>query len=74
MPAPSGGTKCKQYSLGDTGYRALRATLRFNPSDSFDALFSADYIHDAHNNGAEILVYGNNDGNPNTNDTQWHAV
>jgi iron complex outermembrane receptor protein len=64
VPAPSGGTKCKQYALGDVGYRALRASLRFNPSDQFDALFSADYIHDAHNNGAEVLVYGNN-ANPN---------
>ena len=67
VPAPSGGTKCRQYSLGDTGYRAVRASLRFNPSDQLDALFSADYIHDAHNNGAEILLYGNSGGNPNTN-------
>jgi iron complex outermembrane recepter protein len=64
VPAPTAGTKCKQYALGDTGYRALRASLRFNPSDTLDALFSADYIHDAHNNGAEVLVYGNN-ANPN---------
>jgi iron complex outermembrane receptor protein len=64
VPAPGGGTKCKQYALGDVGYRAARFSLRFNPSDQFDALFSADYIHDAHNNGAEILVYGNN-ANPN---------
>jgi len=67
FPAPppsSGGTKCEQYSLGDVGYRALRAALRFVPSDRFDALLSADYIHDAHNNGAEVLVYGQN-ANPN---------
>src|SRR5205085_784595 len=47
-----------------TGYRALRATVRFNPSDQFDTLLSADYIRDRHNNGAEILLYGNNP-NPN---------
>src|SRR5437016_2357987 len=64
VPAPTGGIKCKQYSLGDTGYRALRATLRFNPSDRLDTLLSADYIRDRHNNGAEILLYGNNP-NPN---------
>ena len=64
VPSGSGGTKCKQYALGDTGYRALRASLRFNPSDQLDVNFSADYIHDAHNNGAEVLVYG---GNPNPN-------
>jgi len=31
LPALSGGTKCKQYSLGDVGYRALRGILRYNP-------------------------------------------
>ena len=35
------------------------------PRTSLDILFSADYIHDAHNNGAEVLLYGNNP-NPNT--------
>jgi iron complex outermembrane receptor protein len=65
-PASSGGTKCEQYSLGDTGYRALRASLRFVPSDRFEGLLSADYIHDAKNNGAEVLVYGEN-VNPNVN-------
>jgi iron complex outermembrane receptor protein len=63
-PPSSGGTKCEQYSLGDVGYRALRAALRWNPSDSFDTLLSANYIHDAKNNGAEVLLYGNN-SNPN---------
>ena len=69
FPAPppsSGGTKCDQYSLGDVGYRALRAALRFVPSEGFEALFSADYIHDAKNNGAEVLLYGEN-ANPNVN-------
>ena len=65
-PPSSGGIKCDQYSLGDIGYRALRAALRFVPSDSFEALLSADYIHDAHNNGAEVLLYGENT-NPNVN-------
>jgi iron complex outermembrane receptor protein len=60
----TGGTKCEQYSLGDVGYRALRAALRYNPSNNFDAVFSADYIHDARNNGAEVLLYGEN-ANPN---------
>ena len=65
VPATSGGTKCKQYSRGDTGYRALRGSLRFNPSDRLDILLSADYIQSSHNNGAEVLLYGNN-GNPNS--------
>ena len=65
VPAPSGGIKCRQYSQGDVGYRALRGTLNWVPSEHFNALFSADYIHDAKNNGAEVLLYGNN-ANPNT--------
>jgi iron complex outermembrane receptor protein len=64
VPAPTGGTKCKQYSQGDIGYRALRGTLNWVPSEHFNAMFTTDYIHDAHNNGAEVLVYGNNP-NPN---------
>jgi iron complex outermembrane recepter protein len=61
-----GGIKCKEYSLGNTDYKALRGSLRFNPSDSLDMLLSADYISDHPNNGAEILVYGGNI-NPNVN-------
>jgi iron complex outermembrane receptor protein len=64
LPALSGGTKCKQYSLGDVGYRALRGILRYNPSDRLDIMLSADYSHDSHHNGAEVLLYGNNP-NPN---------
>jgi len=65
-PASSGGIKCDQYKLGDIGYRALRASIRWNPSEAFDSVLSADYIKDSHNNGAEILLYGQN-ANANTN-------
>jgi iron complex outermembrane recepter protein len=64
LPALSGGTKCKQYSLGDVGYRALRGILRYSPSDRLDIMLSTDYSHDSHHNGAEVLLYGNNP-NPN---------
>ena len=60
VPAGSGGLKCEQYSLGDLGYTGLRGLLRYNPTANLDILFSADYIHDSHNNGAEVLLYGNN--------------
>jgi iron complex outermembrane recepter protein len=65
VPATSGGLKCNQYALGDVGYRGLRGILRYNPTDQLDVLFSTDYIDDRHNNGAEVLLYGNN-ANPNT--------
>ena len=64
VPAPTGGTKCNQYSQGDIGYRALRGTVHWVPSEHFDALFSGDYSHSARNNGAEVLLYGEN-ANPN---------
>lgn len=64
VPALSGGSKCKQYELGDVGYKALRGILRFNPSDRVDVMVTADYTKDRHNNGAEILLYANN-SNPN---------
>jgi len=65
IPATAGGSKCNLYSQGDIGYRALRATLRFNPSDTLDVMFSGDVVHNATNNGAEVLLYGSN-ANPNT--------
>ena len=64
VPAYSGGLKCKQYSLGDIGYTAIRGILRYNPSDKLEVRLSLDYNRDKHNNGAEVLVYGNNP-NPN---------
>ena len=57
--------KCEQYSLGDTGYHGLSGLLLYNPTANLDVLFSADYVHDAHKNSAEVLLYGANP-NPNT--------
>ena len=64
VPSTSGGTKCTKYKLGDVGYKALRGIARYNPSDRIDVMISADYTKDSHNNGAEVLLYGNNP-NPN---------
>jgi iron complex outermembrane receptor protein len=60
----SGGIKCKQYTLGDVGYRAARGILRYNPSNNLDMMWSIDYVRDRHTNGAEVLLYANN---PNVN-------
>jgi iron complex outermembrane recepter protein len=64
VPATSGGRNCKQYELGDTGYKALRGILRYNPADNIDVMISGDYTKDKHNNGAEVLLFGSN-ANPN---------
>jgi iron complex outermembrane receptor protein len=71
VPATSGGTKCNQYALGDVGYRALRGVLRYNPMDRLDIMFSADYTSNKTNNGAEVLLYGNN---PNPNATTVNGL
>jgi iron complex outermembrane receptor protein len=55
---------CEGDAYGDVGYKALRGMLRYNPSDSFDAMISADYIRDSRNSSAEVLLYANNP-NPN---------
>jgi iron complex outermembrane recepter protein len=52
------------YKQGDVGYKALKAIVRFNPSDALDISISADYNKDSRNSGAEVLLNGNND-NPN---------
>ena len=62
--ATTGGSNCTKYKLGDVGYKALRGIVRYNPSDRVDVMISADYTKDSHNNGAEVLLYGNN-ANPN---------
>src|SRR2546429_8343653 len=64
VPSYTAGLKCKEYSLGDVGYTGVRGLLRYNPSDRLDIMLSVDYERDRHNNGGEVLLYGNN---PKTN-------
>ncbi len=64
VPSVAGGTNCNLYKQGDVGYKALKAIVRFNPSDALDISISADYNKDSRNSSAEILLYGGND-NPN---------
>jgi iron complex outermembrane receptor protein len=64
VPARKAGTDCLVGKDGDVGYKALRGILRYNPSDKFDAMISADYIRDSRRSSAEVLLYGANT-NPN---------
>lgn len=64
VPATRPANDCVGSSYGDVGYKALRGMLRYNPSDNFDLMISADYIRDSRNSSAEVLLYGNNT-NPN---------
>ncbi len=53
---------CVRAKLGDVGYRAARAIVRFVPTDAVDVMISADYVRDVRNSGAEVLLYANNPG------------
>lgn len=64
VPATAGGTKCNLFKQGDVGYKALKAIVRYNPTDALDISISADYNKDSRNSSAEVLLYANND-NPN---------
>src|SRR3990170_2697334 len=65
------GPDCVVDDLGDVGYRAVRGTLNFEPSDAISLLVSADYIKDVRNQAAEILMAANNpNANVNTADGQ----
>jgi iron complex outermembrane recepter protein len=68
VPTVAGGTNCNLYKQGDVGYKALKAIVRFNPSDALDISISADYNKDSRNSAAEVLLYGNNP-NPNVQTT-----
>lgn len=51
---------CAVRRAGDVGYKAMRGTLRFAPTDAIDLMISADYNKDVRNQGAEVLLYANN--------------
>lgn len=65
IPTLAGGTKCNLYKQGDVGYKALKAIVRYNPTENLDISLSADYNKDSRNSGAEVLLNGAN-ANPNT--------
>lgn len=50
---------CTKSKFGDVGYKALRAIVRYNPSDTIDWMVSGDYMHDQRHAPAEILLFGN---------------
>jgi len=73
MAAPYRAAVCRRCPAAPSASSIRSATwvtglcaafLRYNPSDRLDIMLSADYSHDSHHNGAEVLLYGNN-ANPN---------
>jgi iron complex outermembrane receptor protein len=47
---------CRIAKLGGVGYEAVRGILRFNPSENFDLMLSADVTHDEHTIAGEVLM------------------
>lgn len=65
VPSGTLGDSCTVARHGDVGYKAMRGILRFVPTDRVDLMVSADYTKDVRNQGAEVLVFGDNTTNPN---------
>jgi iron complex outermembrane recepter protein len=53
---PSSGSDCVIDKLGEKNYSGIRGALRYNPSDSFDLVVSADYTHEDRTNAAETVT------------------
>jgi iron complex outermembrane recepter protein len=51
---------CVRGDLGDVGYSAVRAMLRYAPGDTVDLTISGDYVRDQRNQAAEVLLFGGN--------------
>ena len=55
IPARTGGGDCLIDRDGDVNYQAVRAQLRYNPSNAVDLMLSADYVSDTRRPSAAIL-------------------
>jgi iron complex outermembrane receptor protein len=67
IPAVRPVGSCLIDRLGEVGYQAVRGALRYNPSSAVDITVSAEYIHDSHTAGGEVLAATSliNGGNTN---------
>ena len=57
---------CKLGDQGDANYWAVKGMLRFQPSDNFDLMITADYVKNNQSLTGDVVRYANLD-NPNTN-------
>jgi iron complex outermembrane receptor protein len=58
---------CRVARLGEIGYGAVRAALRYNPSNDIDINLTGEYIHDEHTAAGEVLAATDVIDNANTN-------
>jgi iron complex outermembrane receptor protein len=57
---PVGGKSCVVDHQGEVNYQALRAQLRYHPSDAVDINIIGDYTHDKRSPAASVLTYADN--------------
>lgn len=50
------GSSCVISKLGEKNYAGLRGSLRYNPSDKFDLVVTADYSNESRANAAEVVT------------------
>lgn len=62
---PSGD--CLVGRLGGVGYQAVRAIVRYAPTNDFTITLSADYTHDEHTVPGEVLIHTGLINSANTN-------
>ncbi len=67
IPAVQAQGSCRVDRLGEVGYQAARAMLRYNPSSAFELTVSGEYTHDEHTAAGEVLAATNVVNDPNAN-------
>jgi iron complex outermembrane receptor protein len=53
---PGTGKDCVMSKLGEVNYSGLRGAVRYNPSDRFDLVVTADYTYENRANAAEVVT------------------
>jgi iron complex outermembrane receptor protein len=67
IPRVQGAGSCRIDKLGEVGYQAVRAMLRYNPSSDIDINVSGEYTHDGRTAAGEVLAGTNVVDSANTN-------
>ena len=67
IPRLKGTGDCRVDRLGEIGYQALRAVVRYNPTPDIDLSVSGEYTHDARSAAGEVLAATDVINSSNTN-------
>jgi iron complex outermembrane receptor protein len=67
IPRVQGQGSCRVGKLGEVGYQAVRAMLRYNPNPDVDITVSGEYTHDGRTAAGEVLAGTNVVSSSNSN-------